>query len=85
MTNEKRIRQSMEDFLYQTEAAVTDDVALMDLVTDSFALVELVIHLQQECNCTVNGDDLKHVTTVGDLIAVFSRFIQQRSIEEQRS
>ncbi len=82
MINEKQIRQSIEDFLHQTEAGVNDDVALMELVTDSFALVELVIYLQQECNCVVGGEDLKDVITVGDLIAIFSDRINQRSAAE---
>ena len=83
MTIEEQVQQSIADFLHHAEAGVSEDVALMELVTDSFALVELVIHLQQECNCTVNGEELKNVITVGDLIAVFSRRIHPTSVKKK--
>lgn len=83
MTIEEQVQQSIADFLHHAEVGVSEDVALMELVTDSFALVELVIHLQQECNCTVNGEELKNVITVGDLIAVFSRRIHPTSVKEK--
>ena len=49
-----------------------DARVLTDLVTESFALVEMVIELQQELGVRVVQDDLKDVRTVGDLVALFA-------------
>jgi acyl carrier protein len=50
-----------------------DDMRILtDLVTESFALVEMVIELQQELGVRVVQDDLKDVRTVGDITALFA-------------
>ena len=65
------VREAIRRFLDRPPSAVTDDAGLMELVTDSFTLVELVIFLEQLTGRTVTGEDLREVVTVGDLIAVY--------------
>lgn len=66
------VREAIHRFLDRPSSAVTDDAGLMELVTDSFTLVELVIFLEQHTGRTVTGEDLREVVTVGDLIAVYA-------------
>lgn len=49
------------------EADVRHDRALRELVHDSFALVELVVGLQDEFNVQLSHKDFAHVVTVQDL------------------
>jgi acyl carrier protein len=65
------VREAIRRFLDRPPSAVTDDAGLMELVRDSFTLVELVIFLEQHTGRTVSGEDLREVVTVGDLIAVY--------------
>ena len=46
---------------------VKDDCALTDLVSDSFALVDMVIELQEEYSVRLTQETLKDVRTVSDL------------------
>jgi acyl carrier protein len=50
---------------------VTADVRLAALVADSFALVEMAIVLQEELDVVITQDDLREVTTVGQICDVF--------------
>ena len=47
-----------------------DDTVLTDLVVESFALIEMVIELQEEFKVRLVQDDLKNVKTVGDLTSL---------------
>jgi acyl carrier protein len=50
---------------------VTADTPLAALVADSFALVELAIVLQEDLDVIITQDDLREVTTVGQICSVF--------------
>lgn len=65
------LRDAISDFLDRPPTAVADDVGLMELVTDSFTLVELVIFLEQQTGRGVTAEELRDVVTVGDLIGAF--------------
>jgi acyl carrier protein len=65
------VREAICRFLDRPPSSVADDLGLMELVADSFTLVELVIFLEQHTGRTVTGEDLREVVTVGDLIGVF--------------
>lgn len=65
-----RIRKALARSLNREPDALADDVALIDLVAESFALVETVINLQEELNFRLVQDDLRDVKTVGDLVRV---------------
>ena len=67
------LREVICGFLDRPASAVTDDIGLMELVTDSFTLVELMIFLGQHTGRGVTAEDLRDVVTVGDLIGAFGR------------
>jgi len=50
------------------EARIAPTTPLVDLVTDSFVLVELAIELQEEFDVQLEAQDLQLVTTVQDLV-----------------
>ena len=49
------------------ESRVQPDVALADLVSDSYRLVEMAIELQDDYDVIFTQADLSAVSTVGDL------------------
>jgi acyl carrier protein len=55
------------------EAKVANEIALTDLVQESFVLVELVIELQETFSVRFGQDDLRAVKTVGELIDLVDR------------
>ena len=61
----------MAEMLKMPAARCADHVPLMDLVGDSFELIELVIGLQEEFGVDLVHDDLQSVRTVGDLVQRF--------------
>ncbi len=50
------------------ESRVRPDVALADLVSDSYRLVEMAIELQDEYDVIFTQADLSAVSTVADLV-----------------
>lgn len=52
-----------------------DEAVITDLVTESFALVEMVIDLQEEFGIRLGQEDLKSITTIGSL----TKLIAERS------
>jgi acyl carrier protein len=73
--NTDTIKSRISEILKQPLARLTDDTQLVDLVSDSFALVDLVIQLQEDFDIFLVQQDLKDVGTIGDLLKV----IQSRS------
>jgi acyl carrier protein len=55
------------DVLGVAPGRVRADVALEDLVSDSYRLVEMAIELQDDYDVIFSQADLSTVTTVGDL------------------
>lgn len=66
------VRRMICGFLDRPLSAVTDDVGLMELVTDSFTLVELVIFLEQRTGRSATAEELCDVVTVGDLLGLLA-------------
>ncbi len=62
------VKIKIASLLRQPPATLRDETALTDLATDSFALVEIVIELQEELGVRLVQEDLKDVKSVGDLI-----------------
>jgi acyl carrier protein len=62
------VRSRVAALLGATEEKVTPDVALSDLVGDSYRLVEMAIELQDDYDVIFSQADLSAVTTVGDLV-----------------
>ncbi len=55
------------DALGVSESRVRPEVLLVDLVSDSYRLVEMAIDLQDDYDVILSQADLSAVTTVGDL------------------
>jgi acyl carrier protein len=68
-----KFKEAMSAIIKQPVERLKDDAVLTELVNDSFALVDMVIELQDDFDVFLVQDDLKSVNTVGDLIAVFQQ------------
>jgi acyl carrier protein len=67
-------RKKVADVAGRPEAELTDDTVLADVVPESFALVEMMIELQEEFRVRfLAHDELRGIRTLGDLVAVFER------------
>ncbi|UCC14846.1 MAG: acyl carrier protein [Gammaproteobacteria bacterium] len=71
MRKPDEIRRLVAAQLDQPLDSLPDALPIREAVVDSFALVELVIRLQEETGLQINGDDMRRVESVGDLISVF--------------
>ena len=49
-----------------------DDALISDLVTESFAVIEMVIDLQEEFGIRLGQEDLKELTTLGSLTTLIA-------------
>ena len=67
---EMKVRQALGRALERDPGDLADDVELAGLVAESFALVETVITLQEDLAIRLVQEDLRDVTTVGELIRV---------------
>ncbi len=69
------IKSKMAAVLRQPEERLVDETLLSDLVEESFALIEMMIELQEEFGVRVFvQDDFKEVRTVGELIALIEKY-----------
>jgi len=73
MTDREKVRAEIAKFLKKPADRIADGVALLDLVQESFVLVEMVIELQETFSVRFGQDDLSAVKTVGDLIDLVDR------------
>ena len=76
MTNRDSIRGEIAKFVKKPVAKIGDGVALLDLVQESFVLVEMVIDLQETFSAQFGQEDLSAVKTVGDLIDLVERRVR---------
>ena len=68
MSDDHRIREKIADFVKKPVEKVVDATPLLDLVQESFVLVEMVIELQETFGSHFGQAELTKVKTVGDLI-----------------
>jgi acyl carrier protein len=61
------IKNRISDTLQLPLAKLADDRLLTDVVTESFAMVEVVIDLQEEFGVRLDQAELKKLKTVADL------------------
>lgn len=73
MLDNNKIKARISEVLNVPLEKVTDDVALQDLVMDSFILIDMVIDLQNSFQVRLDQEDLIPVKTVGDLLSVLQR------------
>jgi acyl carrier protein len=70
MVDRNRVKEKMASLLKQPASKLEDKSVLTSLVVESFALIEMVIELQEEFGVRLVQEDLKDVKTVGDLTAL---------------
>jgi acyl carrier protein len=64
------VRKRIADTLQLPLAKLADDRLLADVVRESFAMVEMVIDLQEEFGVRLDQAELKQLKTVADLTAL---------------
>ena len=67
MQLEESVRRRIAEILRQPIEKVADATELIDLVAESFVLVEMAIELQEEFHVRLLQEDLNGVRTVADL------------------
>lgn len=70
--SEATARHAIAAFLRVDEAELVWDAPLTDAVSDSFVLVDLAVHLQQEFAVRLEHTDLAQVTTPADLASLIA-------------
>ncbi len=76
MQIEESVRRRIAEILRQPIEKVADATELIDLVAESFVLVEMVIELQEEFHVRLLQEDLNGVRTVADL----TRLVANRAL-----
>ena len=71
MLDKTRVKEKMASLLKQPVTKLDDGAVLTSLVVESFALIEMVIELQEEFGVRLVQEDLRDVKTVGDLKTLF--------------
>ncbi len=74
--NQETIIQTLAEFLHRKPEEIVLDVPVTSLVTDSFALVELSIHLQETSGVMLGHEDFEGVTTVRHLVHLFESDVE---------
>jgi acyl carrier protein len=69
MVDNTEFRKKIASILRISSDKVQDNCALTDLVSDSFALVDMVVELQEELSVRLTQENLRDVRTVSDLWA----------------
>lgn len=67
MLDSVEFKTKISKFLKIPVEKVKDDAVLTELVTDSFALIDMVVELQEEYSSRLTQENLKDVRTVADL------------------
>jgi acyl carrier protein len=68
MSFRNEARNKISSFLKVPATRVQDDTNLVDLVAESFMLIEMVIELQEAFEVRLNRDELENIHNVGQLL-----------------
>ena len=83
MTNEQIFNEVRDVLVKDFEcdpAAIKPEAHLVnDLDFDSIDAVDLVVRLQQRTGIKVVAEDFKSITTLGDVVDVISKLLEQRA------
>ena len=71
MDRRQEVLRRAEEILGKKPGSLAPEMEIQDIVADSFALVEVVIRLQEETGVILMQEDLRKVRTVGDLLDSF--------------
>ncbi|MFL5815620.1 MAG: acyl carrier protein [Bdellovibrionia bacterium] len=66
--NRNDAKAKIVEFLKIPAARVQEDSPLVDLVAESFMLIEMVIELQEAFSLRLNREELEEIKTVGQLL-----------------
>jgi acyl carrier protein len=66
------IKNRISATLQMPIAKLKDEALISDIVTESFAVVEMVIDLQEEFGIRLGQEDLKAIKTIGALTALIA-------------
>lgn len=72
MSTATAIKQRISSTLQISTSKLQDETVISDIVTESFAVVEMVIDLQEEFGVRLGQEDLKKIKTVGELTSFLS-------------
>ena len=81
MSPRERLRADIARELGQPVGALPDALGVRDVVPDSYALVELVLRLQELTGARLDGEAMSRVVTVGDLLDVFAPTVPARDAD----
>ena len=70
-----QIKARISSTLQLPISKLQDDALISDLVTESFAVIEMVIDLQEEFGIRLGQEDLKELTTLGSLTTLIAERI----------
>lgn len=70
MIDPNTVKQRIADTLQLSLAKLADERLLTDVVAESFAMVEMVIDLQEEFGIRLEQAELKKLKTIADLTAL---------------
>ena len=84
MTSKEEIYQKIRDVLvkdFECDPSAVKPEALLvdDLDLDSIDAVDLVVRVQQMTGIKVAADDFKSIRTLGDVVDVIARLVEQRA------
>ena len=79
--SQETIVQLIASFLNRTPEEIVPEQSVSSLVSDSFALVELAIYLQEETDVLLGHEDFEGVTTVAELVALFTEPAQDAELD----
>lgn len=71
MIDSHEFKKKIAALLKIKEERVSDQALLSELVSDSFALVDMVVELQEDLSVRLTQENLKEVRTVADLYRQF--------------
>jgi len=84
MTHAEVVKSSIARRVYAPVDQVRDEMMLADFALDSFALVELLIELEETSGIFLSAVDLGDLSTVGELTALIERKAAGRPVEPCR-
>ena len=68
----QQIKARISATLQMPISKLQDDALIPDIVTESFAVIEMVIDLQEEFGIRLGQEDLKELTTLGSLTSLIA-------------
>lgn len=75
-----KIRDIIEDVTKIPRQKIQEDSSLVDLVAESFVMVELMLAIQEDFSVTLTSNDLDSVKTIKELTTLIQVRVNEESI-----